>query len=103
MDTAEVPDGLASVSGALELGRRPADIPLPMMPVAAIATKPARFVLFPSFLYHAARPFAERQRLSVAFGVALFRKRCAAHLVATTCRLGLWRHGLWSAWRVLSG
>lgn len=60
----------AGQDGWLELGRPPADIALALEPVAMIEPRPGRLVLFPSYLYHATRPFAAGERLSVAFDAA---------------------------------
>lgn len=59
-----------SQAGWLELGRPPADIPLPLAPLHSIAPRPAHLVLFPAFLYHGTRPFAEGERLTIAFDAA---------------------------------
>jgi tetratricopeptide (TPR) repeat protein len=67
----EVPEALdaSTREGWLELGRPPADIPLGLPPIAAVAPRPARLVLFPSYLYHGTRPFRAGRRMSVAFDV----------------------------------
>lgn len=65
-----VPSGTVDQEGWLELGRPPADIPLPLPPLASIEPAPGRLILFPSYLYHGTRPFRAGERLTVAFDVA---------------------------------
>ncbi len=55
--------------GWLELGRPPAELGLPLEPLAAIAPRPGRLALFPSYLFHGTRPFAAGERLTVAFDI----------------------------------
>ena len=55
--------------GWLELGRPPVELGLLLEPLAAIEPKPGRLALFPSYLFHGTRPFAEGERLTVAFDV----------------------------------
>ncbi len=55
--------------GWLELGRPPADIPLPLPPLMTLEPRPGRLILFPSYLYHGTRPFQAGERLTVAFDV----------------------------------
>lgn len=62
-----VPEGSAPGEGALELGRPPPDIALPMEPLARFDPVPGRLVLFPSYLYHATTPFAAGERLTAVF------------------------------------
>lgn len=57
--------------GWLELGRPPAELNLPLEPLAAIEPKPGRLALFPSYLFHGTRPFASGERLTVAFDVTV--------------------------------
>ena len=52
--------------GWLEIGRPPPQFP-DLPPLQTIEPKPGRLVLFPSFLFHGTRPFAEGERLTVAF------------------------------------
>lgn len=66
----QLPSATNGREGWLELGRPPADIRLDLPPIAAIEPRPGRLILFPSYLYHATRPFAAGERLSVAFDVA---------------------------------
>jgi tetratricopeptide (TPR) repeat protein len=56
--------------GWLELGRPPAELALPLEPLALVEPKPGRLALFPSYLFHGTRPFADGERLTVAFDVA---------------------------------
>lgn len=55
--------------GWLELGRPPAQLPLGLEPLASIQPRPGRLALFPSYLFHGTRPFADGERLTVAFDV----------------------------------
>lgn len=61
--------GAATRDGWLELGRPPAELDLALEPLAAIEPKPGRLALFPSYLFHGTRPFADGERLTVAFDV----------------------------------
>ncbi len=63
-----VPD--AEGEGMLELGRPPADIALNIEPFTTFAPKPARLILFPSFLYHGTTPFGAGERLSAVIDAA---------------------------------
>jgi tetratricopeptide (TPR) repeat protein len=56
--------------GWLELGRPPAELGVGLEPLAVVEPRPGRLVLFPSYLYHGTRHFAEGERLTVAFDVA---------------------------------
>lgn len=60
----------ARQEGWIELGRPPADLQLDLEPLRTFEPKPGRLILFPSYLYHGTRPFADGERLSVAFDVA---------------------------------
>jgi thioredoxin-like negative regulator of GroEL len=64
------PNDAEEQAGWLELGRPPADIPLPLAPLHSIAPRPAHLVLFPAFLYHGTRRFASGERLTIAFDAA---------------------------------
>lgn len=55
--------GWLSIGEATELG-------LDLPPIRLIEPKPGRLVLFPSTIWHGTRPFAEGERLTVAFDVA---------------------------------
>jgi tetratricopeptide (TPR) repeat protein len=55
--------GWLSIGEATELG-------LDLPPLRLIEPKPGRLVLFPSTMWHGTRPFAEGERLTVAFDVA---------------------------------
>lgn len=56
-------------AGWLELGRPPAELGLALEPLAAIEPRVGRLALFPSYLFHGTRPFADGERLTVAFDV----------------------------------
>ena len=66
-------DGEASDAGWLTLGAPPAELGVDLPPRAKIEPKVGRLVLFPSWMWHGTRPFAEGERLTVAFDVALPR------------------------------
>ena len=67
-----VPDALDEErqEGWVELGRPPDDLKLELGPLTAIAPRPGRLVLFPSYLYHGTRAFPAGERMSVAFDIA---------------------------------
>ena len=62
--------GESAESGWLVLGEPPADLGLDLPPHARIEPRPGLLVLFPSWMWHGTRPFAEGERLTVAFDVA---------------------------------
>ena len=64
-----VPEGTAPMEGWLELGGAPAELGLPLDPLAQIEPIPGRMALFPSYLFHGTRPFSKGERLTVAFDV----------------------------------
>ena len=55
--------------GWLEIGRAPPALNLSLEPLASVAPAAGRLALFPSYLYHGTRPFADGERLTVAFDV----------------------------------
>lgn len=59
-----------SRDGWLEVGSPPAELGLPLGPLASIEPRPGRLALFPSYMFHGTRPFADGERLTVAFDVA---------------------------------
>lgn len=59
-------------AGWLALGEPQAELGLELPPTRLIEPKPGRLVLFPSTMWHGTRPFAEGERLTVAFDVAAF-------------------------------
>jgi len=65
-----VPGVLALDEGQLVLGESPPDLGLGLPPQIAITPRPGQLVLFPSTMWHATRPFAAGERLTVAFDVA---------------------------------
>ncbi|QLC21121.1 hypothetical protein HFP51_02320 [Parasphingopyxis sp. CP4] len=69
---AAVPDALdpERQEGWIELGRPPEDLKIDLEPLATIAPRPGRLVLFPSYLYHGTRAFPAGERMSVAFDIA---------------------------------
>ena len=56
-------------AGWIEFGRPPENSGLPDGAFSEIQPKEGRLVLFPSFLFHATRPFPDGERLTVAFDV----------------------------------
>lgn len=60
----------AGDAGWLVLGEPQAQLGLDLPPLRKIEPKPGRLVLFPSTMWHGTRPFAEGERLTVAFDVA---------------------------------
>ena len=63
--------GEAADSSCLALGEPPAGLGLDVPPHTTVEPNIARLVLFPSWMWHGTRPFAEGERLTVAFDVAL--------------------------------
>jgi hypothetical protein len=61
--------GGADHAGWLSIGEA-SDLGLDLPPIRLIEPKPGRLVLFPSTIWHGTRPFAEGERLTVAFDVA---------------------------------
>lgn len=59
-----------SHGGWLTLGEPKAEIGVDLEPFRMVEPKPGRLVLFPSTMWHGTRPFAEGERLTVAFDVA---------------------------------
>ena len=55
--------------GWLEIGGAPAELGLPIEPLYRIEPVPGRLALFPSYMFHGTRPFAEGERLTAAFDV----------------------------------
>ena len=56
-------------AGWLQLGAPPPDLRLDLAPYAQIEPKPGRLVLFPSTMWHGTLPFADGERLSIAFDI----------------------------------
>jgi tetratricopeptide (TPR) repeat protein len=57
-------------SGWLTLGAPQATLGLDLSPTRLIEPRPGHLVLFPSWMWHGTRPFADGERLTVAFDVA---------------------------------
>jgi tetratricopeptide (TPR) repeat protein len=57
-------------AGWLELGAPPEELGLDLAPRHLIEPQPGRLALFPSLLWHGTRPFAQGERMTVAFDVA---------------------------------
>jgi tetratricopeptide (TPR) repeat protein len=60
----------AGEAGWLKLGEPEAALGLDLAPFRTVEPKPGRLVLFPSTMWHGTVPFAEGERLTVAFDVA---------------------------------
>jgi uncharacterized protein (TIGR02466 family) len=70
----EMPDAKGDrPAGWLSLGTPPPELKLGLEPYARIQPNPGRLVLFPSTLWHATEPFAEGERLTIAFDVKIPR------------------------------
>ena len=57
-------------AGWLKLGEPDARLGLDLAPTRLIEPRPGRLVLFPSAMWHGTRPFADGERLTIAFDVA---------------------------------
>lgn len=57
-------------AGWLTLGEPQAELGVTLPPFRAIEPKPGRLVLFPPTMWHGTKPFADGERLTVAFDVA---------------------------------
>lgn len=57
--------------GRLALGIAPPELELPLKPYRHVEPKPGRLALFPSTMWHCTEPFAEGERLTIAFDVKL--------------------------------
>jgi hypothetical protein len=66
-----VPEPSAPMEGWLEIGGPPGGLGLEIEPFERIEPRPGLMALFPSFFFHGTRPFAEGERLTVAFDVAV--------------------------------
>jgi hypothetical protein len=66
-----VPQTEAPYEGWLEIGGPPAELNLPLEPLYRIEPVPGRLALFPSYMFHGTRPFAEGERLTAAFDVVV--------------------------------
>jgi hypothetical protein len=61
----------ADDTGHLALGAPPPELELGLEPYQRVEPKPGRLALFPSTLWHATEPFAEGERLTIAFDVKI--------------------------------
>lgn len=66
-----LPDFGEAPAGQLALGAPPPELELPLQPYRHVEPKPGRLALFPSTMWHATEPFAEGERLTIAFDVKL--------------------------------
>lgn len=65
-----VPGDLAPGEGQLDLGGAPAGMGLDIVPRLSVKPRPARLVLFPSWMWHGTRPFRHGERITIAFDIA---------------------------------
>ena len=65
-----LPHGTAGEEGWLTLGEPQVELGLDLPPIRRIEPKPGQLVLFPSTMWHGTLPFAEGERLTVAFDAA---------------------------------
>jgi tetratricopeptide (TPR) repeat protein len=65
------PDLGREQAGWLALGEPPPELGLGLPPARLIEPKPGRLALFPSTMWHATKAFAEGERMTVAFDVAV--------------------------------
>jgi tetratricopeptide (TPR) repeat protein len=66
-----VPEPRAPMEGWLEIGGPPGGMDISIEPFQRIEPRPGLMALFPSFFFHGTRPFAEGERLTVAFDVVV--------------------------------
>jgi Tfp pilus assembly protein PilF len=62
--------GDAAHDGWLSLGVPPAELKLGLPPLRLVRPQPGRLALFPSIMWHGTLPFADGERLTIAFDVA---------------------------------
>jgi hypothetical protein len=62
-------DSDPSKAGWLKIGEAPAELGVSAPAVQLVEPKPGRLVLFPSWMWHGTVPFAQGERLTVAFDV----------------------------------
>lgn len=67
-----LPPGVGDTThdGWLSLGVPPAELKLGLPPLRLIRPQPGRLALFPSMMWHGTLPFADGERLTIAFDVA---------------------------------
>ncbi|MCT2399671.1 2OG-Fe(II) oxygenase family protein [Novosphingobium mangrovi (ex Huang et al. 2023)] len=65
-----VPEGLGEEEGCLDLGGAPGELGLTIAPRRTVEPRPARLVLFPSWMWHGTRPFDAGERMTIAFDIA---------------------------------
>lgn len=69
-----LPDNMGDApSGCLALGAPPPELGLGLEPYRHVAPKSGMLAIFPSTMWHATEPFAEGERLTVAFDIAVPR------------------------------
>jgi predicted Zn-dependent protease len=64
-----IPQPRSPMEGWLEIGSSPVELSLPLEPLQRIEPAPGRLALFPSYMFHGTRPFAEGERITAAFDV----------------------------------
>ena len=65
-----VPDSLQKNEGQLSLGQSPPELGLGLVPSRYVEPVPGRLVVFPSTMWHATEPFADGERMTIAFDLA---------------------------------
>ena len=70
LDVPDIGDDEPADAGWLVLGEPDAALGVEMAPYSKIEPRIGQLVLFPSWMWHGTRPFAEGERLTVAFDVA---------------------------------
>lgn len=65
-----VPDLLGGEEGRLALGEGPAGLDTGVEALRVVEPRPARLALFPSWMWHGTRPFAQGERMTIAFDIA---------------------------------
>jgi uncharacterized protein (TIGR02466 family) len=65
-----VPPSSSDHAGWLSFGTPPPELGLALSPFAQIEPRPGRLVLFPSTMWHNTLPFADGERLSIAFDIS---------------------------------
>ena len=65
-----VPQRLAGEEGRLVLGEGPSDLATGVPALRLVEPRPGRLVIFPSWMWHATRPFSGSERMTIAFDIA---------------------------------
>ena len=65
----EAADLGAAPAGHLRFGAPPPELGLPLEPYGEVVPRPGRLALFPSTMWHGTEPFADGERMTIAFDV----------------------------------